>query len=66
MLSMQRNNISKKFKAVRSSMGITQDEMSRLLNVCRVSLSNYERGTTNPSAETYAKLLNLDRKLYTE
>lgn len=36
--------------------------MSRLLNVCRVSLSNYETGTTNPSAKTYAKLLNLEQQ----
>jgi len=57
---MKRNNISKKFRTVRSSLGMTQAEMSRLLNVCRVSLSNYETGTTNPSAKTYAKLLNLD------
>lgn len=56
------NEIAKKIKSVRHLLGKSQEEFALMIRCCRVSLSKYETGYTQPSAEKYARVLELERQ----
>jgi DNA-binding transcriptional regulator YiaG len=57
--TMKNSKIANTFKSVRKKYNLSQVEFSKLIGCSRVSLSNYETGTTVPGAKTYARLLEL-------
>lgn len=60
-----KNSIAKMFKETRVAYGETQEEFAPRVPCSRVSLSNYETGTTQPSADKYDAVLKLRENLKT-
>lgn len=56
---MYKENFAQKLKKARNDSGYTQEEAAKILNINRVSLTNYERGRTEPDIETLGKLIEL-------
>jgi len=50
--------LGKRLKALRKEKGLTQQELGDMINVTKVSICCYERGTRTPTLET---LLDLSR-----
>jgi transcriptional regulator with XRE-family HTH domain len=57
-------DISKIFKKTRDAYGESQAEFAARIQCSRVSLSLYETGKSTPSADKYAKVLQLMELLY--
>lgn len=45
-------NISENIKKLRTNKGITQEQLSKLAKISRISIGNYERGDRTPGIET--------------
>lgn len=45
-----------KLKSIRKSMGLTQDDVAKVLNVTRAAYSNLETGKRDPSTDTLIQL----------
>lgn len=54
--------ISKLFRDTREIYGLSQSDFSKLIPCSRVSLSMYETGKTQPSADKYTRVLELFSK----
>jgi transcriptional regulator with XRE-family HTH domain len=48
--------LSKRLKELRKNSGMTQDELGKLINVTKVSICCYEKGTRTPTLETLIDL----------
>ena len=53
---MYKEVFAQRLKKARKDAGYNQNEVSKLLNISRSSLSKYENGQLEPSLETLAKL----------
>ncbi len=55
--------LGKRIKALRKEKGLTQEELGKLINVTKVSICCYEKGTRIPTIETLislSKIFNVD------
>lgn len=55
------NLIGQRIKALRKNNKLTQEELGKMLNVTKVSVCCYEKGTRTPSLETLIDLANIFR-----
>jgi transcriptional regulator with XRE-family HTH domain len=51
--------IGKRLKELRKAKGLNQQELGNLVNVTKVSICCYEKGTRTPNLETFEDLLNV-------
>lgn len=51
--------IGKRLKELRKAKGLNQEELGKLVNVTKVSICCYEKGTRTPNLETFQDLLNV-------
>jgi transcriptional regulator with XRE-family HTH domain len=51
--------IGKRLKELRKAKGLNQQELGNLVNVTKVSICCYEKGTRTPNLETFQDLLNV-------
>lgn len=51
--------IGKRLKELRKKSGMTQQQLGNLINVTKVSICCYEKGTRTPSLETLIDLSNI-------
>lgn len=61
--------LSVKLKNIREEKGITQNEVSKYLNITRSAYANYEQGTREPSIKTLkllARYFNISMDELTE
>lgn len=56
---MYKENFAQKLKKARTDAGYTQKEVAKIIDINRVSLTNYELGRTEPDIETLGKLIAL-------
>lgn len=56
---MYKENFAQKLKKARNDAGYTQNEVAKIIDINRVSLTNYELGRTEPDIETLGKLIAL-------
>lgn len=66
MMRAMETIISKTIKETRLARGESQEDFAYLIGCCRVSLSLYETGKTQPNAGIYEKVLKLKELLYPE
>lgn len=50
--------IGERIKKERKRNGYTQDDLGKILNVSKVSVCGYEKGTRTPTIETFMELVN--------
>ena len=55
-------DIAKFVRQTRKKLGLTQDKFARLVGVKRSTVTNYELGEINPSAEVLLRIQALDNK----
>ncbi len=48
--------LGKRIKALRMERGMTQQQLGELINVTKVSICGYEKGTRNPTLQTLTDL----------
>lgn len=53
---METSIISKRMVESRKNLGLTQNDISKITGISRVSIGNYERGSRVPDAEVLEKL----------
>lgn len=51
--------IGKRLKELRKAKGLNQQDLGNLVNVTKVSICCYEKGTRTPNLETFQDLLNV-------
>jgi len=51
--------IGKRLKDLRKAKGLNQQDLGNLVNVTKVSICCYEKGTRTPNLETFQDLLNV-------
>jgi transcriptional regulator with XRE-family HTH domain len=51
--------IGKRLKELRKAKGLNQEELGKLVNVTKVSICCYEKGTRTPNLDTFQDLLNV-------
>ncbi|HHT37846.1 MAG TPA: helix-turn-helix transcriptional regulator [Mollicutes bacterium] len=51
--------IGKRLKELRKAKGLNQEQLGKLVNVTKVSICCYERGTRTPNLDTFQDLLNV-------
>lgn len=51
--------IGKRLKELRKAKGLNQQELGNLVNVTKVSICCYEKGTRTPNLDTFQDLLNV-------
>jgi transcriptional regulator with XRE-family HTH domain len=51
--------IGKRLKELRRAKGLNQEELGKLVNVTKVSICCYEKGTRTPNLDTFQDLLNV-------
>ena len=51
--------IGKRIKEARKSMGYSQQELGDLLDVTKVSICGYEKGTRTPTLDTFMRLVDI-------
>lgn len=49
-------SLSDRLKELRETKGLTQQEFAELLELSRVSIGAYEKGTATPNTETLIKI----------
>lgn len=53
------NILSERLKQERKNSKLTQEQVSKMLNVTRPAYTQYETGATTPTIETLVKLANI-------
>lgn len=53
---MKRNHLQERLKELRMGRGLTQQQLSEMMNVTRTTVSNWERGTRIPDLESLENL----------
>ena len=53
------NNIGNRLKLLRTSIGLTQDEVAEKLSLTRQAISSYETGRTQPDIDTLVKMAEI-------
>ena len=51
--------VGKRIKELRTSKNLTQQKLADLINVTKVSICCYEKGTRTPNLETFIDLVNV-------
>lgn len=51
-------SLGERLKKMREEKGLTQEELGKIINVSKPSISRYEAGTNEPNNETLKKLAN--------
>lgn len=46
-------------KEARTKRGLSQEELGNMLNVTKVSICGYEKGTRTPTMETFVKIMKI-------
>jgi transcriptional regulator with XRE-family HTH domain len=60
---MKPKTIAQNFLMARTALGLTQEGMAKKIKCSRVSISLYETGKINPSADKYEMVLNILKEL---
>ena len=51
--------IGERIKQARINQGLTQEDLGKALNVSKVSICGYEKGTRTPTMENFMKLIEI-------